>query len=180
MACGHGLTAEQCRAQHIALRLRDAKPDGGDFEARCPVCGHGGFRISQARVRSLRHIWTCACRRCRCDDPAALRSALLRLGVMPGCLGSYGTRGKTGFDLTVAAELVQAVDDILAAPHLRPSDIRIILAEARGQKVPADYRSFVKWAMSIGIGQRQAYEAAQRWCRPTDMSSPSGGGTSDT
>lgn len=177
MACGSSLTA--CRAQHIAPHLSDAEQDGTDYEARCPVCGHGGFRISEPSRSRYRHVWTCACRRCRCD-PAALRSALLKLGALPGCLGNYGIKERTGFDLAAATQLAQAVDDILTAPHLRPSDMRIILAEARGQKVPADFRTFVKWAMSIGIGQRQAYEAAARWCRPSGSSSSPEGGVVDT
>ena len=165
MACP--LKPEHCRTVHIAPYLADTRPDGTDFESRCPLCGHGGFRISQARVPRYRHVWTCACKRCHCGE-AGLRTALLQAGVLSRCVGIYGTVSKTGFDVTAAAELAQAVDDLLAAPHLRPSDMRIVLAEASGQKVPADYRSFVKWAMSIGIGQRQAYEAAARWCRPPD------------
>lgn len=172
MACGS--TAEQCRAAHIASKLRDAEQDGTDWEARCPVCGHGGFRLSQPSRSRYRHIWVCACRRCKCD-PAAIRAELLRADVMPGCLGSYGTLAKASTDPNMAADLEAAARDILAAPHLRPSDMRIVLAEALGAKVPDDYGTFVKWAMELGISRTRAYEAATRWCRPSG-GHPSRGG----
>jgi hypothetical protein len=75
--------------------------------------------------------------------------------------------------------LEQAVDDILAAPRLKLADVRVILAEARGQKAPAEFRPFVKWAMSIGMGRSQAYDAAARWCRPADSSSSGEEGVED-
>jgi hypothetical protein len=157
----------RCRAD-IASRLRDAEPDGTDWEACCPVCRHGGFRISQPARARYRHIWTCACKRCKCS-PAAIRAALLGLGVLPGCLGSYGTSGgKAAPDPVMVATMEQAIDDILAAPHLKPSDMRIVLAEARGQKIPTEPKAFVRWAIGIGVGRSQAYEAAARWCRPSD------------
>lgn len=165
--------ADRCRADHVAARLAAPERDGTDWEAKCPSCHHGGFRVSQPSRSHYRHIWACACRRCKCS-PADVRSALLAAGVMPGCLGSYGANGSTGTDPAAAARLQQAVDDILAAPGLKPADIRIVLAEARGQKVPGDYGTFVKWAMGIGIGRSQAYEAASRWCRPADSPSPGG------
>jgi hypothetical protein len=165
MGCPVG--PHQCRAKHIAPKLRDVVPDSGDFEARCPVCGHKTFRISAPKQARYRHIWTCACKRCKCSA-SQLRAAQLAAGIAPGCLGSYGASSKTPADPAVMAMLVQAVDDILSAPRLKPSDIRIILAEAKGQKVPTDPKAFVPWAISIGIGRRQAYEARDRWCRPAD------------
>jgi hypothetical protein len=174
MACGQGLTADQCRAKHIASRLRGACQDGTDWEARCPVCGHAAFRVSAARERRYRSIWTCACKPRHCT-PEAMRAALLALGVMPGCLGIYGTFAKASTDPNMAAALEAAARDILCAPGLRPSDMRIVLAEALGAKVPCDKRAFVHWAQTIGIGRRQAYEAADRWCRPPD-GHPSRGG----
>jgi hypothetical protein len=77
----------------------------------------------------------------------------------------------------MVAMLEQAVDDILTAPRLKPSDMRVILAEARGHKVPAEFGPFVKWAMALGMGRSQAYDAAARWCRPADISPPSGRGS---
>lgn len=172
-------TPQQCRAADIAAKLRDAAPDGTDWEARCPVCRHPSLRVSKPERSAYRNIWGCACKHCKCDR-AAIRAALLALGILPGCLGSYGAHGSTGIDPAKVAAMEQAVDDILCAPGLRPSDMRIILAEARGQKVPLDRRAFVPWAMSIGVGRRQAYEAAERWCRPADSSSLPGGGVVDT
>ena len=179
MACGLGLTADQCRARHVAPGLRDAKPDGTDYEARCPVCGHPAFRVSAAREKRYRNVWTCACKPRHCE-PGALRAALLSLGIMPGCLGVYAASAKASTDPGMAARLDAITADILAAPYLKPSDIRILLAEARGQKVPGEYRAFVKWATGIGIGRTQAYEAAARWCRPADESSCPEGGVADT
>jgi hypothetical protein len=176
---GCQLAPDQCRAQHIAPRLRLAEPDGTDWEARCPLCGHGSFRVSVARERRYRHVWTCACKPRHCEAPE-MRAALLALGVMPGCLGDYGTYARPVRDPAASARLEQAVRDILAAPHLRPSDMRIVLAEALGDKIPAESRSFVPWAMRIGIGRRQAFEAVARWCRPADSSSSPEGGVVDT
>jgi hypothetical protein len=109
-----------------------------------------------------------------------MRAALLGLGITPSCLGSYGISPKAGTDPAMAARLDAATTDILAAPHLKPSDIRILLAEARGQKVPEDYRQFVRWAMELGISRTRAYEAAARWCRPPDSPPNRGGGVVDT
>jgi hypothetical protein len=173
MGCPDG--PHRCRAS-FASKLRDAEPDGTDWEARCPSCHHGGFRISAPKTARYRHIWVCACKRCKCS-PARIRAALLALGVSPGCLGSYGTSGgKAAPDPAAVAMLTQAVDDILAAPRLKPSDMRVILAEARGHKVPTEFRAFVRWAMSLGMGRSQAYDAAARWCRPADQVLPPGGG----
>lgn len=171
MPCRRGF--DLCRAEHIAPKLRDAEPDGADFEARCPVCDHPTFRVSKADNRRYRHVWTCACKPRHCE-PETMRSELLALGIMPGCLGFYAASAKASTDPNMAARLDAITADILAAPHLKPSDMRILLAEARGQKVPGEYRAFVKWAVSIGISQTRAYEAAQRWCRPPD-SPPAGG-----
>jgi hypothetical protein len=176
MACPDG--ASLCRAREIAPRLAGAERDGDDWEAKCPVCGHGGFRVSQPTRSHYRHIWTCACRKCRCD-PTACRSALLALGIMPACLGGYGTHPRSGADPAASARTEQAARDILAAPGLKPADMRIILAEALGEKVPAEFRPFVRWATGIGIGRTQAYEAAARWCRPPDGSSLPEGGVAD-
>lgn len=158
---------QRCRAEHIAPKLRDAKPDSADWEARCPVCGHPSFRVSRPDRSGYRHIFACACKRCRCRSK--LRAALLSLGILPACLGTYGSGGgEAAPDPAAVAMLTQAVDDILNAPRLKPADMRIVLAEARGQKVPLDRRAFIPWAISIGIGRSQAYEAADRWCRPAD------------
>lgn len=177
MACGYGPDA--CREKHIADKLRDAGlKDGTDWEARCPVCGHASFRVSAAREKRYRHVWTCACKPRHCD-PGEMRAALLALGILPGCLGFYAASAKAGTDLSMAARLDAITADILDSPHLKPSDMRILLAEARGQKVPGDVHSFVPWAMSIGISRTRAYEAAARWCRPPDGHPSRGGGVED-
>ncbi len=178
MACGS--KAEQCRAEHIALELRGAGQDGTDWEARCPLCGHGGFRISTAKVRSYRHVWTCNCKRCRCGDPAALRSALLKLGITPGCLGVYAMDLKPAADPIAAAALREAVDLILSWPGLDPSEMRLILAEARGDKIPDDYSGLAKYGQSIGISRAHSFRMAAKLCRPPDASSSPEGGVVDT
>ena len=171
--------AATCRAQHIAPRLRDAKPDGGDYEARCPVCGHGGFRISQPKVQRYRNIWTCECKRCKCPA-TAIRSALLALGIRAGCLGVYLLAAPAAADPMKAAALREAVDLILGWPGLDSSQIRLILAEARGDKFPEEYGEFAKFAQSIGIGRRHSYNLAAELCRPADASSSPEGGVVDT
>lgn len=177
MACGS--TAGQCRALHIAPNLRDATQDGTDWEAKCPVCGHGGFRLSQPSRSRYRHIWVCACRRCKCS-PDAIRAALLALEITPGCLGSYALDLKPASDPVAAAELREAVDLILSWPGLDASQVRIILAEARGDKIPDDYSGFVRFAKGIGIGQANAYKVAAKHCRPSGCPPPPGeGGVED-
>lgn len=183
MACGS--PPATCRREHIAALLDDAEHDGEDFEARCPACGHGGFRISKPAVRKYRHIWTCACKRCgrgRGCPAGILRVHLLRLDIPPACLGLYDGAAAKEIGPEVARLMDLAINDILAVPRLRPADMRLVLAEAQGRKVPDEYTEFVKFAKSIGIGHQQAYEAARRWIgRPPDLSPPqTGGGVVDT
>lgn len=182
VACG--LPPGICRREHIARRLEDAEQDGEDFEARCPVCGHGGFRISKAAIRKYRHIWTCACKRCgrgRGCSAGILRVYLLRLDVAPGCLGLYDGAAAKEIGGEVARLMDRAISDILATPRLRPADMRLVLAEAQGRKVPDEFKEFVKFARSLGVGKTQAQEAAARWgCRPPDCPPLTGGGVVDT
>lgn len=173
MACG--LTPRECRSKHIAAHLRDADLDGEDFEAHCPCCGHGGFRISKAKARKYRNVWTCACGRCHCNA-SALRAALLGLGIPLECLGVYDGPVPKNIPPEVARNLDLAVRDIFAVPHMRPADMRLVLAEAQGRNVPEVFKPFVKFAVSIGIGTTQAKEAAARWCRPPDSRPPQTGG----
>lgn len=178
MPCG--LSPDQCRRDHVATRLDDTEADGTDFEARCPECGHGGFRVSRpTRSRSLRHIWTCACKRCRCS-PGSIRAALLRQDISAACLGTYDGNAPKDIHPEVAKKQNLAIRDILAVPHLRPADMRIILAEAIGYEIPGEVGAFVKFAMTQGVGRRQAYEAASRWCRPSDSHPKPRGGVVDT
>ena len=174
MACDLG--ADGCRRMHIAARLDDVEEDGGDYEARCPSCGHRGFRISRARVRTYRNIWTCACSRCKCT-PGQLRAVLLGLDILPGCLGTYDGPVQRTVDPETARRMDLAIRDILATPHLKPADMRLVLAEAQGRKIPEEFTPFVKFARSLGIGKTQAQEAAARWgCRPPDSRPPQTGG----
>ena len=172
MACD--LDADTCRAKHIAGRLDGAESDGGDYEARCPACGHGGFRISAARVRAYRNVWTCACKRCRCS-PGAVRVKLLGRDIPAACLGLYDGPVRKDIDPETARAVNRAIEDIYAVPHLKPADMRLMLAEAQGRKVPGEFGQLVKFAMSLGIGKTQAKEAAGRWCRPSDSHPPNGG-----
>jgi len=181
MACKSGPAT--CRREHVARFLEVLKEDGGDFEARCPVCGHGGFRISKPdRSNRLRHIWWCNCKRCprRCD-PRDIRDAMLRRKIPAGCLGNYEGSAPQDIAPEAAKKMERAMRDILATPHLKPADMRIVIAEALGREAPGDYAGFVRFAKGIGIGHQQAYEAARREVgRPADSPPVPGGGVGDT
>lgn len=179
MACE--LHPGTCRRKHIAPHLDDAKEDGGDFEARCPRCGHDTFRISRPeRSKRYRHIWVCACRTCGCK-PDLLRAVLLGRDIDRRCLGTYDGNTIKVIDSEAAARQELAIRDIISAPGLKPSDIRLVLAEALGWKVPTDYTEFVRFAKRAGVGHQQAYEAARRWVgRPSDGRPQTGGGVVDT
>ena len=178
--------AGTCRHKHVAAPLglvpNPRRP--GDFEGTCPECGHGGFAFSAPdRSRTLRSMWSCNCKKCnrgRGCLPGVLRAALLRLGISARCLGDYDGSGGKEVPAETARKLQLAVSDILAIPHLKPADMRIILAEAQGQKVPEEFRPFVKFDISLGIGKTQAQEAAARWgCRPSDSRPQTRGAVAD-
>lgn len=180
MACDS--SPDDCRRAHIASRLDDAESDGSDYEARCPVCGHGGFRVSRpTRSRRLRNVWTCACAKCRCPA-GALRIGLLRLDIPAACLGSYDGDHAKEIPADIAQAMDLAISDILATPGLKLQDVRLILAEAQGRKIPLeDYTEFVRFAKGIGLAHQQAYEAARRWVRrPPDSPPHPGEGVVDT
>lgn len=166
MPCDKDPTA--CRRDHIAARLADAEAAGADYEARCPVCGHDSFRVSEPdRSKRLRHVWTCACKG-ECQ-PGALRIALLKLDISAACLGLYDGANARIIPAAVAQQMDRTINDILGLPGLRPADMRIMLAEAQGAKVPTEFAAFVKFAKGIGLAQQQAYEAARReFGRPSD------------
>jgi hypothetical protein len=179
------LPDDACRHQHIAalLGLVPNPRSYGDFEGDCPECRHGGFALSApTKSRTLRNIWSCNCQRCergRGCSAATVRAAQLRAGVSAWCLGAYDGGGTQEVSPDTARRLRLAVSDILAAPGLKPADIRIMLAEADGRKVPEVYSEFVRFAKSIGIGKTQAQEAAARWCRPSDCSPQTRGAVAD-
>ena len=109
---------------------------------------------------------------------------MLKLGISRHCLGEYSDLGRKAIDLEAAQRLALAVRDILSAPHLPPADIRLVLAEAEGQMIPdavegESKRPFVKFAMANGVGQRQAYEAFDRWSRPPASPPLTGRGGAD-
>ncbi len=154
------------------LGLEESSTKRGQFEGRCPECSRDSFSIKGPDKSKLLHIWTCAASKsCSAE---IIRAAMLRRGIQPGWLGGYGS--KVSNDPHLAARVEAAVRDIIAAPGLKPADIRIVLAEALGLEVPGDYRAFIGFAQSIGIGRTQAYEAASRWaCRPSGSPPPEGG-----
>lgn len=154
----------RCRADLAGLFSLVPNPRSlGDYEGRCPECGHGGFGLSApTKNRSLRHIWKCNCQRCRC--PAGdIRAAMLKAGAGMACLGDYDGPAKS-IDEEAARKLERIVRDILSVPGLKPAEVRIALAEGLGRKVPTEYGEFVTFAMDAGVGRSQAYEAAKRNC----------------
>lgn len=177
MACK--VSPAACRREHIARLLSISRQIDDDFETRCPLCGHRTFRISQPKVSKYRHVWTCACKeRCGCDA-GRLRSELIRRGADRECLGVYDGDGdgKQEIPQGAARRYETALRDIIAAPGLKPADIRIIIFEALGNEVPRNYTDFVKFAKQAGVGHNQAYEAARReFGRPSDCrpSNPEG------
>lgn len=179
LACG--LDAGTCRRDHIASRLDGVEADGSDYEARCPVCHHGGFRVSRpTRSKRLRNVWTCACPKCRCPA-GAIRAGLLQRDIAAACLGSYDGDNAKEIPPDVARAMDLAISDVLATPGLKLQDVRIYLAEAQGRKIPEDYTEFVKFAKRIGLAHQQAYEAARRWTRrPSDCPPQTGGEVVDT
>ena len=175
------LGADSCRAKHIKPQLRDpTEKDGTDWEAKCPICGHATFRISRPKESNWRNIWGCACKGHPKCGGGELRASLLRLGVRPGCLGRWAIDFKPADDTVAAATLREMVDLILSWPGLDPSRMRLMLAEARGDKFPEDYREFARFAQEIGIGRRHSYNLAAELCRPSGCHPPPGeGGVED-
>jgi hypothetical protein len=175
-----------CRRRDIAspLNLVPNPRSPGDYEGKCPECGHGGFALSAATRSRHRNIWSCNCRRCNGGkgcDAGTIRAAMLRKDIPAWCLGTYDGAGPGAIEPERARTMSRTITDILSAPGLRPSDMRIMLAEAQGALVPEEASAFVKFAIAAGVGRRQAYEAATRWCRPAGLSSPHPGeGVVDT
>ena len=107
---------------------------------------------------------------------------MLRHGIPASWLGGYGLTDHTP-DPRDAKLLKEAVDLVLSWPGLDTAEMRIMLAEARGDKFPDDYRGLARLYQRIGIGRRQSYNLAAIHCRPTDSrpsdSPPPGGGPAD-
>lgn len=181
---GCDLERDACRERDIAPRLADARRDGPDFEARCPECGHGGFRISRPAT-GMRNVWTCNCKICNGGKGCPVtvtRAAMIRKGIPVRCLGSYIGKHRREVPEDAARKMAQTIDDILNCPTLKAAEIRILLADARGDKMPAEYGPCAAYLMSIGLGRSNAYNFAELETggRPPDESPPQGGGGKST
>jgi hypothetical protein len=95
---------------------------------------------------------------------------MIREGIPVACLGSYIGKERRDVPPDVARKISQTIDDILNSPTLKAADIRILLAEARGDKIPDEYGPCAAYLMSIGLGRSNAYNFAERetGCRPPD------------
>lgn len=177
-----------CRREHIASRLDGAEPHGGDFAAKCPSCGHGGFRISQPTLTKMRNMWTCHCQICNGGKgcPAkATRAAMIRRGIAPWCLGSYIGKDKPRADVDRLLKIAQTVEDVInCCPVLSASDITMLLAEARGDDIPDEYKPCAAYARGLGMSRANSYNVAEKWTggsgsRPGGLEVPpqNGGGS---
>lgn len=186
MPCG--LSPDECRRDHVAARLDGAEADGADFEARCPACGHGGFRVSRPTLTKMRNMWTCHCRICHIGQGCptkVTRAAMIRKKIPPWCLGTYIGKGKSGADLDRLRKIAQTVDDLInACPVLSAADMVMLLADARGDKIPDNYKDCAKFAKDLGMSNGNAYNIAAKWTagsgsRPPDSEVPplTGGGS---
>jgi hypothetical protein len=189
LACDLG--ADDCRREHIASKLDSPEPDGPDFEARCPSCGHGGFRVSHP-VTKMRNVWVCNCKICngRKGCPARVtRAALLKKKIPLWCLGSYIGKDRPEADVDRLLRIAQMVDDVISCcPVLSAAEITMLLAEARGDKIPGEYSGCAAYAKKeLGMSNGNAYNVAAKWTagsgsRPPDSEVPpqTGGGVNDT
>jgi predicted GIY-YIG superfamily endonuclease len=66
----------------------------------------------------------------------------------------------------VRDDLAAVVEWILATPRLPPAEIRLALARPLYGAPPASGAEFVAYAMRIGVGHQQAYQAARRRRQP--------------
>jgi hypothetical protein len=188
LACG--ADSDACREKDIAqtLGLRPNPRSPGDFEGNCPECGHGGFALSKPTLTKMRNIWVCNCKICNggkgCPAKAA-RAAMLRKKIPPWCLGTYIGKDKPEADLDRLRKIAQTVDDLInACPVLSASDMVMLLADARGDKIPDDYSECAGFARKLGMSNGNAYNVAAKWTggsgsRPTDARVPpqTGGGS---
>jgi hypothetical protein len=165
LACDLG--PDDCRREHIASKLDSPEPDGPDFEARCPSCGHGGFRVSHPTLTKMRNMWTCHCqicnggKGCRAKD---MRAAMLRRKILPWCLGSYIGKGKPDADLDQLRRIAQTVEDLInCCPVFSAADMVMALAEARGDKIPDDYKECAAYARTLGMSRANSYNVAEKW-----------------
>jgi hypothetical protein len=167
-----GLDRRRQIARKLGLTERPDIP--GQYEGPCPECGRDGFSIAHPDRSGLLHIWNCGGRQRR--HPAeVIRATMLRGGIPASWLGSYGLDPKLGHDPIAAATLREAVDLILGWPGLDSSQMRIMLAEARGDKFPDSYSEFARFAQDkLGIGRRNSYNLAELHCRSSSVPHPGG------
>lgn len=159
-----------CRRKHIAdAHLEDARPNSRrswQIDARCPVCGHGGFAITAGDQGPYppRHIWHCNCHRCH---PADIRAALIRRGVNEGCLGNYARRmsQSSSEDIDII-KMRAALAAVLSDPNIRAlADLKLRVAEVIWGEAPTDWFGFLEFAERAGVQRSKRYEAAARWGR---------------
>ena len=189
MACG--AESDACRAEHIAdpLGLRPNPRRPGDFEGKCPECGHGGFALSRPTLTKMRNVWSCNCKICNGGKGCSarvVRAAMLRRKIRPWCLGSYVGKDKPEADLDRLRKIAQTVDDVInACPVLSAADMVMLLADARGDKIPDhDYSECAAFAKKLGMSNGNAYNVAAKWTagsssRPPGVEVPpqTGGGS---
>ena len=170
---------DACRREHIArkLGLIPNPRSPGDFEGNCPVCGHGGFALSKPTLTRMRNMWSCNCKAChgRKGCPAAvIRAEMIRREIRAECLGSYSGKDRREISPATVRKMAQTIDDILDCPRLSGAEIRLLLADARGDEIPKEYGPSAAFLMSIGLGRSNAYNLAERETggRPADQSPP--------
>lgn len=161
------------RRRRIARELGlEEKGKPGQFQGPCPLCGRPGFSIMRPDDANWLHIWVCAAGRKHLCTDAAVREWLL--GHFPAqWLGGYGET-RSAIDPQQSRRLREAADIILANSGLDPSWMRIMLADARGDKIPDDYSGFARFAQSIGIGKSHSYRLAGRFSRSSSVPHPGG------
>jgi hypothetical protein len=110
---------------------------------------------------------------------------MIRRKIPPWCLGTYIGTSKPEADLDRLRKIAQTVDDVInACPTLSAADIVMVLADARGDKIPEDYKDCAKFAKDLGMSNGNAYNVAAKWTagsssRPPDSQVPpqTGGGS---
>jgi hypothetical protein len=136
-------------------------------------------------------MWSCNCKICNggkgCPTKVT-RAAMLRKKIPPWCLGSYIGKDKPAADLGRLLKIAQVADDLInCCPVLSAADMVMLLADARGDEIPGDYKGCAKFAKDLGMSHGNAYNVAEKWTRgsgsrPADSQVPpqTGGGVNDS
>jgi hypothetical protein len=141
-----------CLQDHIRPRLdgwAESPSTPGQYHARCPA--HGGRKRSlSVRVgdRGRRVVWTCHARP-PCSD-AAVRAALVRLGVDDGCLPPVRDQRT---DDALASAIIAALDATRAEPAARRL-LAVIVTVCGPAPTTA---ALAGLAARFGIGRSTAY-----------------------